>query len=214
MMKALARLYKKCKQSNVSFLVVLVRYIYFLFFGKRIFAYKNCTVIGLKNINTEGVLQVGIGQNSFMMNSDKTLLAIDGKLNIIGNSYIEKGCRLDIGESAIVNLNKVFINANCLFVIKNGLDIGEGSVVSWNCQFLDEDFHNITYENKTEKSKKIVIGKHVWIGANSVIMKGISIADGCVIAANSIVTKSVEEQNVLIAGHPAKIIKREVEWKI
>jgi serine acetyltransferase len=35
-----------------------------------------------------------------------------------------------------------------------------------------------------------------------------------VIAANSVVTRSVEEKNILLAGHPAKIIKREIEWKI
>ena len=52
------------------------------------------------------------------------------------------------------------------------------------------------------------------IGANTVILKGDSIADGCVVAANSIVTKSVEEQNVLIAGNPAKIIQREIQWEL
>jgi acetyltransferase-like isoleucine patch superfamily enzyme len=207
-------LYKKCKEGKVSFVIVLVRYIYFFIFRKNILAYSNCTINGLKNITTNGILQVGISPNSFMMNSDKTLLEIEGKLNIVGNTYIGKGCRLDIGKNAIVNLNKVFINANCLFVIKNGLDIGKSSIVSWNCQFIDEDFHNIMYENKTEKEKKIVIGEHVWIGANCVIMKGVSIADGCVIAANSVVTRSVEEKNILLAGHPAKIIKREIEWKI
>ena len=108
----------------------------------------------------------------------------------------------------------MFINANCLFVISNGLEIGDNTVISWNCQFIDDDFHKINYEGKVESSKIIHIGSHVWIGANSVILKGVSIADGCVIAANSIVTKSVTEQNVLIAGNPAKIIKREIQWEI
>ena len=46
------------------------------------------------------------------------------------------------------------------------------------------------------------------------IMKGVTIADGCVIAANSVVTKSMAEENALIAGNSAKIIKKDILWEI
>lgn len=52
----------------------------------------------------------------------------------------------------------------------------------------------------------VIIGNDVWVGANSVILPGISIADGAVIAASSVVTKNVPE-NAIVAGNPARIIR-------
>ena len=58
----------------------------------------------------------------------------------------------------------------------------------------------------------IKIGNHVWIGANVTILKGVSIGDGSIVAAGSVVTKSIPEA-CLAAGVPAKVIKENVQWK-
>jgi acetyltransferase-like isoleucine patch superfamily enzyme len=213
-MNSLVRFYIKSKKSDISFFIIIIKHIYYRILGKNIFASNSTKIRGVKNITTISKLQIGIEEVAFMLSSDKTFLNIEGELVVQGNAYIGKGCRMTIGGSTKLVLNRVFINANCLFVISNGLEIGDNTVISWNCQFIDDDFHKINYKGKVESSKKINIGNHVWIGANSVILKGVYIADGCVIAANSIVTKSVTEQNVLIAGNPAKIIKREIQWEI
>lgn len=54
----------------------------------------------------------------------------------------------------------------------------------------------------------IVIGKNVWIGDNACILSGVTIGDNCIVGANSVVTKSFEESGLIIAGSPAKIIKK------
>lgn len=61
--------------------------------------------------------------------------------------------------------------------------------------------------------KPVHIGNHVWIASEVKILKGVSIADGCVIALGSIVTKSFDEENILIGGFPAKKIQDNVSWK-
>lgn len=62
----------------------------------------------------------------------------------------------------------------------------------------------MTYQERVEKD--IVIGNDVWIGANSVILSGVKINDGAVVASGSIVTKEVPA-NAIVAGCPARVIK-------
>lgn len=74
----------------------------------------------------------------------------------------------------------------------------------------DNDGHEIV--NGEEPSKPIVIGNHVWIGERATILKGVTIGDGAIVAANAVVTKDVEP-NTLVGGVPARVIRRGVEWK-
>ncbi|MBO7617915.1 MAG: acyltransferase [Bacteroidales bacterium] len=56
----------------------------------------------------------------------------------------------------------------------------------------------------------VVIGENCWIGRNVSILKGVTIGDNAVIAANSVVTKSVPA-NCIAAGNPAKVVKTDIE---
>jgi acetyltransferase-like isoleucine patch superfamily enzyme len=60
-------------------------------------------------------------------------------------------------------------------------------------------------------TQPIIIGNHVWVGMNATILKGVTIGDGAIIAAGSIVTKDVKA-NTLVGGVPARILKENVEW--
>lgn len=62
----------------------------------------------------------------------------------------------------------------------------------------------MVYQERREKD--IIIGNDVWIGANSILVSGVKINDGAIVAAGSIVTKEVPA-NAIVAGNPAKIIK-------
>jgi acetyltransferase-like isoleucine patch superfamily enzyme len=90
--------------------------------------------------------------------------------------------------------------------------VGNGCVISWDCQFLDEDFHWLEYEGKVERDKKIAIGDHVWIGCGVTVLKGARVPNGCVVAANSVVTKAFQEEKCILAVNPARIIKSDVAW--
>ena len=94
----------------------------------------------------------------------------------------------------------------------HGLKVGDGCAISWGCQFLDEDFHDIQYAGKIAKPHQIEIGDHVWIGSNVTVLKGSKIPDGCVVASGSVVKSKFEIKNALIAGNPAKIIKEGISW--
>ena len=93
------------------------------------------------------------------------------------------------------------------------LVIGDNCAISWDCQFLDEDFHNISYSGKRKVENSIIIGDNVWIGCGVKIYKGTVIPNGCVIASDSIVKGAFYVENSLIGGNPAKTIKENIEWK-
>ncbi|MEJ7665610.1 MAG: hypothetical protein WKG07_41865 [Hymenobacter sp.] len=59
----------------------------------------------------------------------------------------------------------------------------------------------------------IVLGDRVWIGSRVSIFKGTVIPSGCVVASNSVVKGVFTEENALLAGNPAKVVKRNVQWQ-
>ena len=77
---------------------------------------------------------------------------------------------------------------------------------------MDSDFHNIIDNGELKQlSLPINIGNNVWIACRSVVLKGVKVADGCVIAANSTITKSVEVNNCLISSKG--VIKENISWQ-
>jgi acetyltransferase-like isoleucine patch superfamily enzyme len=212
-MQKLKKLIKKCKESDSSLLPVVIRLIYYRFMKKNILANDKVIIKGLENIETHGLLEIGMGYLGFMHKNDVTYLNVRGKLIFEDKYAIGKGCRFDIGEEAVVRFGKGYVNGMTNFMITHGITVGDGCAISWGCEFLDEDFHQINYPGKKEKSPLIEIGNRVWIGSNVTVLKGSKIPDGCVVASGSIVTSVFHEPNCLIAGNPAKEIKENVTWE-
>ncbi|MGB7568321.1 MAG: acyltransferase [Chitinivibrionales bacterium] len=215
LLKVYHNLYKTCKKSDTSFFKVAFREIlYRVLYKKSFLLHQNVTIHGIKNIELPGKLNVGIDYFGFIHKTDKTYLNVNGKLRLNGDYSIGRGCRFDIGTGAIVSIGKGgYVAANTTFIIMHGLTIGDNCAISWDCQFLDEDFHEINYLGKKSYGKSIVIGNNVWIGCGAKIYKGTVIPDNCVIASNSIVKGKFNIENCLIGGNPAKIIKENIEWK-
>ena len=57
-----------------------------------------------------------------------------------------------------------------------------------------------------------IIGKHVWLGASSVIMKGVNIGNGSIVGMCSLVTKNIPS-NCVVAGIPSQIVKEDIYWE-
>ncbi len=214
-MKKVLKLYRKCRESDSFFLWVVLRYIFIrVFHGKQLFLHQRVKIKGLKNIRVREYVEIGIGYIGFMHRTDKTFLNVKGKLNMNGKFIIGRGCRFDIGKDAIVNIgNNGFINCNTKLVIQHELTIGDSSGISWDCQVMDEDFHEIKYPGRKITGNGITIGNHVWVGCGVKIYKGTIIPDGCIVAADSMVRGEFKVRNALIGGNPAKVLKEDVYWE-
>lgn len=95
---------------------------------------------------------------------------------------------------------------------KESIEIGDYTNIGGNVKILDHDFHPIEAEARKRNNmdmvgkKAIKIGENVFIGCNSIILKGTQIGDNSVVGAGSVVSGKFPG-NVVIAGNPAKIIK-------
>lgn len=199
--------------GGANLLVCFPRYVFYRMCGKHIFAHQNTKIVGLKNIVTHGPLWLGTLYIGFLNNNDHTFLNIRGRLVIKGNVNLGKGCRLDIGPKAVCELGSCYISGISRLIVQHGLIIGEGCAIAWDVEILDSDLHSLDYEGKRAISDpRIVLGERVWIGSGAKILKGARVASGSVIAANSVVNGVFDEENVLIAGSPARVVRRNVRW--
>lgn len=112
------------------------------------------------------------------------------------------GIAISIGDGT-------FVGSGCEFNAIQGISIGANCLIASGCRFVDHD-HGIQagqlMKLQDEISSAIQVGTDVWIGANSIVLKGVSIGDGAIVAAGSVVTKSVAPY-AIVAGVPAKFIK-------
>ena len=122
------------------------------------------------------------------------------------------GAKIKIG-------NGVGISGATIYARKE-ITIGDNTAIGGNVKILDNDFHPIDAEKRVKlladagggdsdlvESRPIHIGKNCFIGCNSIILKGSVLGDNCVVGAGAVVAGKFGD-NCVIAGNPAKIIKK------
>lgn len=88
-----------------------------------------------------------------------------------------------------------FFNRNCMIVCKEKIYIGKGTAFGPNVVVYDHD-HTLKLKERGYMVSPVYIGSHVWIGAGSIILKGVHIGDEAVVAAGSIVTHDVPSKSI------------------
>ncbi len=99
----------------------------------------------------------------------------------------------------------VFVNHNSTFMAAGGIEIGEGTFIGPNVSIITDnhEFGSLQYLHP----KRVKIGNRVWIGANALILPGVTIGDDAVVGGGAVVTSDVESKT-LVGGNPAKVIKK------
>ncbi len=163
---------------------------------------------GMVKIGFPGAANAGI-ENTFFYCDDKSKIFFGDHVTIArgGKVIITNGGELHIGRNT-------FINANVSMQSESKIQIGEDCFVGWNSKIRDTDGHNIFVNGELkERTKPVSVGNHVWITADVTILKGSNIADGSVVACNSLVCGiKNDEKNSLIGGSPARVLKQNVTW--
>lgn len=137
-----------------------------------------------------------------------------GFLKLMGAKFgdhveIYPGVWISPGRNLIVG-NGVDLAKDVLITTTGGVSIGDRALIGYRTQILSAN-HSIPpigepFPVSGDEYKKVTIGSDTWIGANCIITPGITIGEGAVVAAGSVVTKDVVP-NSIVGGVPAKLIK-------
>lgn len=184
--------------------------------------FKKCSLLYSKmELNINGVNNyIEIGKNIDIHN--KLVIQCNGDRNRI---VIEDNCifwgttelRAD-SKSLIMIGNGTGIGSAVIHASEcSKIEIGADCMLSHEVDIRSADGHCIYDKGNLRKRinspATVLIGKHVWLGKRVQCLKGAEIRNGSVVGAGSLVTKSFKEENIIIAGSPAKVIRRGIKWK-
>lgn len=176
---------EKTQMSTVEKLKIVFRSVFSLNFLRSMassFAYYLFEYVYWKfDITTKGVYRVH--STTSIRNAKNISLGFDTRITTNCIIWAGKTSKITIGDNVLIGPGVQLHASN------HGYMLGKGPM---------------TYQERVEKD--IQLGNDVWVGGNSVITAGVTLADGIIVAAGSTVTKSFVEKNIIIGGVPAKKI--------
>ena len=175
-----------------------------------------------KNAIIGDMFELGdLGANIYNESGERSRIVVGHHSRVSGELRCKSTGKIEIGNYSVV---QNYVSIQCLQSVK----IGHYSVLSERTVVTDNNNHRIEPEERVKhrirvapggpgygglgdgwelsESAPVVIGDVVWVGANCLILKGVTIGEGAVVARNSVVTKNVAPYTV-VAGFPAKVVK-------
>lgn len=165
------------------------------------FMENGASVIVGKNTNLTDATII-LGKNASLTLGDNCILK--GKVSVGSFSSVVIGHNLDVTDNLYIRV-----------VEATSLHIGDGCLIASDVIIRTSDGHpiyDLTNGEHINKGRNIIIGRHVWLGDQVVILKGVTINDGGIIAMRSVVTKDVPATSI-VAGIPARVIRKNCTWE-
>ena len=160
------------------------------------------------------ILEFNMMEDPFRkVRSSRLILHDKSRLICKGHVQTFEAVKIECLHDAIFEIgDKTYINHDSEIRCREHISVGNNVSIAYNVLIQDSDYHTMYDENGNAKpqTSPIVIEDDVWIGANTIILKGVTLGRGCVVAAGSVVTKSIPAYS-LVAGNPARVIKQNIK---
>lgn len=132
-----------------------------------------------------------------------------------GSAALLGGTHVHVLDGAVLTVGDgTYLNADSRVTCARSIEIGAGCAISWNVTIIDDDVHELRRASGAGGTgDPLVIADRVWLGASSVVLKGVHIGEGSVVGAGSVVTRSIPART-LAAGNPARPIEADVDWRL
>lgn len=187
-------------------IILLILNKYFYIYNRLLLSIRNTKYTSFPKIKGKiflrgtGLIKFG---NSISINSGTLANPIGGDTRM--TIYIGPKGIIDIGNNTGIS--------NSTIICYDNVKIGNNVKIGGSVKLYDTDFHSLDWKKRQNKktdfplSKPILIGDNSFIGAHSIILKGVSIGERSIIGAGSVVTKSIPSDEIW-GGNPAKFIKK------
>ena len=165
-------------------------------------------------LEPKAILEFNMMEDPFRkVRPSRLILRDNSQLLCKGHTQCFEAVRIECLPNAVVELgDRTYINHDSEIRCREQISIGNNVSIAYNVLIQDSDYHTIYDKEGNPKLQTlpITIEDNVWIGANVIILKGVTIGEGSIIAAGSVVTKSIPPHS-LVGGNPAKVIKDNVK---
>jgi len=120
------------------------------------------------------------------------------------NSHVEAPFHCSYGRHIALG-SGVYINAGCVILDSALVTIGDGTLIGPRAQLICADHHRDPVKRRAgiERAQPVTLGRDVWIGAAALVMPGVTVGDGAIIGAGSVVTRDVAP-GATVRGVPAR----------
>ena len=156
-----------------------------------------------RRVRTGAFLHWVCGRGDIVLGDD---VLIDGKCHFLFAARFSDCPTLTVGDHS-------FIGHDCQFTIGRRITIGRHCLIAGQARLYDSDGHSTDPGARLaglpppeETVKPIVVNDNVWVGTGALILKGVTIGEGSVVAACAVVTRDIPP-GVLVAGNPARIVR-------
>lgn len=162
-------------------------------------------------IEKGGKLIFGVKKNMKSKLETRLLIEPGGKLTIAGERTITYNSDIQVFKNAELSFGSGSCNSGLQIVCANKISIGSNTFIGRDVWIRDNNGGHHIIQTGYTNSAPVMIGDYVWIGSNVHIMKGVTIGNGAVIAANSVVTTNIPA-HCLAAGNPAVVVSEDIKW--
>lgn len=157
-----------------------------------------------------------IGERSVLRNmhivfaGNGNLLEIGARCHLRGSLHLrQNGSKISIGNGTSM------VGAHLFAMEGKALLVGEDCMFSSGIYLRTSDEHpiyDLADNSRINSARDVQVGKHVWLGEGVTVAKGSAIPDGCVVGAQSYVSKRLARPNSVYAGSPARLVREGIRW--
>lgn len=180
---------------------------------------EGCRISGLHLSSCGKNNKIVLGDNVTLDNVTVSIFGSNNRIVIRGNNHVA-GIRLameDDGNTIEIGKHN-FIGSGSLLAALEGtrIEIGDDCMIAGHCEIRTSDSHSLLDAGgkRINCARDIILGGHIWVGVETLILKGAMIPGDCVVAARSVVCamKDAVSGGSLLGGTPARVLRENISW--